>query len=129
MSNELVCNEGVLVNLIPMCADAYNEKLKMRLWDLHVKNLDYLPDRIGIYNQNLTKHVYALFQLISITFLIFLNTKISLYIHICINIIKCFLSMYIVSYFCITYIYVSVYVKNVARIYKSTRRKQFCIHT
>jgi hypothetical protein len=46
LSDELLCNEGVLVRLIPMCADAHNEKLMLRFWDLGVKNLASWPDKL-----------------------------------------------------------------------------------
>ncbi len=46
LSDELLCNEGVLVRLIPMCADAHKEELMMRLWNLGMKNLASWPDKL-----------------------------------------------------------------------------------
>jgi hypothetical protein len=42
----LLCHDGVLVRLIPICADANNEDFLMRLWELGETKLASWPDKL-----------------------------------------------------------------------------------
>jgi hypothetical protein len=46
LSDDLLCNVGVLVKLIPICADAQDEDILMRLWALGQNHLPLWPDKL-----------------------------------------------------------------------------------